>query len=128
MYVCFCIINSVSILSEQASYIHKPATVTQKIKSLGKPWSLWVLYEKPGESRGCCTLLPITTGHNFMEVYLHWLDLAADEACPLCCRVRMNSSPLLQCTGLDKYSIDDVVSRYWEARCQKFKKPSTGVV
>ncbi|GFY28801.1 hypothetical protein TNCV_4719371 [Trichonephila clavipes] len=38
---------------------------------------------------------------------------------------RMDSDHLLQCTGLDEYPADDIVSRYWEARRQMVKKPST---
>ncbi|GFU27553.1 cuticle protein 10.9 [Trichonephila clavipes] len=53
--------------------------------------------------------------------------LAADGACPLCGHVRMDGDHLLQCTELDEYSADDIVSRYWEARCQMVKKASTGV-
>ncbi|GFX89242.1 transposable element Tcb1 transposase [Trichonephila clavipes] len=33
---------------------------------------------------------------------------------------------LLQCTGLDEYSIDDIASRYWEAWCHTTKNSSTG--
>ncbi|GFX29750.1 uncharacterized protein TNCV_2750841 [Trichonephila clavipes] len=46
---------------------------------------------------------------------------------PLCGHARMDDDHLLQCTGLDEYPTDNVVSRYWEARCQMVKKPSTGV-
>ncbi|GFW94272.1 hypothetical protein TNCV_1432111 [Trichonephila clavipes] len=34
---------------------------------------------------------------------------------------------LLQCTQFNEYPTDNVVSRYWEARRQMAKKPSTGV-
>ncbi|GFV36739.1 reverse transcriptase [Trichonephila clavipes] len=43
----------------------------------------------------------LTTGHDLLEVYLHWLDVAADESCPLLGHVRMDGEHLLQCTGLD---------------------------
>ncbi|GFW04947.1 hypothetical protein TNCV_4881821 [Trichonephila clavipes] len=52
----------------------------------------------------------ITTGHVFLGVYLHWLDLAADEIYPMCGYVRVDGVHLLQCTGLDEYPIDNIVS------------------
>ncbi|GFS95051.1 reverse transcriptase [Trichonephila clavipes] len=54
----------------------------------------------------------LTTGHDFLGVYLHWLGLAADEACTLCGYARMNGDRLLQCTGLDGYPTDNIVGRY----------------
>ncbi|GFT81190.1 reverse transcriptase [Trichonephila clavipes] len=54
----------------------------------------------------------LTTGHDFLGVYLHWLGLAAVEACPLCGYARMDDDHLLQCTGLDDYPTDDIVSWY----------------
>ncbi|GFW66728.1 reverse transcriptase [Trichonephila clavipes] len=69
----------------------------------------------------------LTTGHDFLGVYLHWLGVAANEACPLCDHARMDGDYLLQCTGLDEYPTDDIVSQYWEARHQMVKKPSTDV-
>ncbi|GFU78287.1 reverse transcriptase [Trichonephila clavipes] len=50
----------------------------------------------------------LTTGHNFFGVYLHWLGLAADEACPLCGCARRDGDHLLQWTGLDEYPTDDI--------------------
>ncbi|GFW69993.1 reverse transcriptase [Trichonephila clavipes] len=69
----------------------------------------------------------LITGHDFLGVYLYWHGLAADEACPSCGHARMDSNHLLQCTGLDEYLIDGIVNRYWEARRQLVKKPSTDV-
>ncbi|GFT79958.1 reverse transcriptase [Trichonephila clavipes] len=69
----------------------------------------------------------LTTRHDLLGVYLHWLGLAADEACPLCGHARMHGDHLLHCIGLDEYPTDDVVSRYWEARRQMVKKPTMGV-
>ncbi|GFU04327.1 hypothetical protein TNCV_864251 [Trichonephila clavipes] len=40
----------------------------------------------------------------------------------------MDGAHLLLCTGLEEYSTDDVVCRYWKARRQMVKKPSTDVV
>ncbi|GFW32124.1 reverse transcriptase [Trichonephila clavipes] len=62
-----------------------------------------------------------------LGVYLQWLGMAANEACPLCGHVRMDGDHLLQCTGRDEYSAEDIVCRYWEARRQMVKKPSAGV-
>ncbi|GFT68271.1 reverse transcriptase [Trichonephila clavipes] len=69
----------------------------------------------------------LTTGHAFLGVYLHWLCVDANEACPLCGHARMVGDHLLQCTGLLEYPADDIVSRYWEAQRQMVKKPTTGV-
>ncbi|GFV91696.1 reverse transcriptase [Trichonephila clavipes] len=65
----------------------------------------------------------LTTGHDFIGVYLHWLGLTADEAYPLCVHVKMDGDHLLQCIGLDEYPIDDIGSRYCETRRQIVKKP-----
>ncbi|GFW73621.1 reverse transcriptase [Trichonephila clavipes] len=73
-------------------------------------------------------LFHLTTGHDFLGVYLHWLGVAANEANPICGHARMDGDHLLQCTGLDEYPADDIVSLYWEARHQMVEKPSTGVV
>ncbi|GFW01508.1 reverse transcriptase [Trichonephila clavipes] len=35
------------------------------------------------------------TGHDFLGVYLHWLDVAANEACPICDYARMEGDHLL---------------------------------
>ncbi|GFY07253.1 reverse transcriptase [Trichonephila clavipes] len=69
----------------------------------------------------------LTTEHDFLGVYFHWLGVAANKACTLCGHARMDGDHLLQCTGLDEYLADDIVSRYWEARRQIVKKPSMGV-
>ncbi|GFS53462.1 reverse transcriptase [Trichonephila clavipes] len=69
----------------------------------------------------------LATGHNFLGVYLHWLGVATNEACSIYAHVRRDGVHLLQCTGLVEYPADDIVSRYWEARRQMVKKPSTGV-
>ncbi|GFX99213.1 reverse transcriptase [Trichonephila clavipes] len=66
-------------------------------------------------------------GHDLLGVNLHWLGVAANQACPLCGRAKMDGNHLLQFTGLYEYPADDIVSRYWEARLQMVKKPSTGV-
>ncbi|GFW15457.1 hypothetical protein TNCV_4655971 [Trichonephila clavipes] len=40
----------------------------------------------------------LATGHDFLRVYLHWLGLATDEACPLSHYARMDGDHLLQYT------------------------------
>ncbi|GFX36103.1 reverse transcriptase [Trichonephila clavipes] len=69
----------------------------------------------------------LTIGYDFLGVYIHWLGLAADEACPLCGHDKMDGDHLFQCTVLDEYPTDDIVSRYWKDRRQMVKKPSTSV-
>ncbi|GFT50784.1 reverse transcriptase [Trichonephila clavipes] len=63
----------------------------------------------------------------FSGVHVHWIGLAADEACSFCGHVRMDGDHLLQCTGLDEYPTDDVDSWYWEALRQMVKKPSMDI-
>ncbi|GFT98993.1 transposable element Tc1 transposase [Trichonephila clavipes] len=60
---------------------------------------------------------------NVVQIHLPWLDLAA--ATP--CTCQNGWLHLLQCTGLDEYLTDDIVSRYWEARREMVKKSSMGV-
>ncbi|GFU00716.1 reverse transcriptase [Trichonephila clavipes] len=83
-------------------------------------------YQAPGESRGCCRV-HLNTGHDFLEVYVHWLGLATNEACALCGNIRIDGDHLLQSTGHDEYPTNDTVSRHWEARRQMVKKPSMSV-
>ncbi|GFT76553.1 reverse transcriptase [Trichonephila clavipes] len=64
--------------------------------------------EALGDSRG----FRLTTGDDFLGVYLHWLGLAANEACLLCGHARMDGDHLLQCTRLDEYPTHDILSRY----------------
>ncbi|GFW67052.1 hypothetical protein TNCV_4030721 [Trichonephila clavipes] len=54
----------------------------------------------------------LTTRDDFLGIYLHWLGLAANEACPLCGHARMGGDHLIQCTGLDEYLTDDIVCWY----------------
>ncbi|GFS65553.1 reverse transcriptase [Trichonephila clavipes] len=104
--------------------------LTTKTKSLGKPWkTLDIMGPIPRhlEKVKAVARFRLTTGHDFLGVYLYWIDLAVDEACPLCGHARMDGDHLLECTGLDEYPTDDVVSRYWETQRQMVKKPSMGV-
>ncbi|GFV73421.1 reverse transcriptase [Trichonephila clavipes] len=104
--------------------------MTQKTESLGKPWKTAYCGpnpEAPLERAEVVARFRLTTGHEFLGVYLHWLGVAANEAYPLCGHARMDGDILLQCTGLVEYPPDDIISRYWEARRQMVEKPSTGV-
>ncbi|GFV18648.1 reverse transcriptase [Trichonephila clavipes] len=65
--------------------------------------------------------------NDFLGVYLHWLGVATNEACPFCGHAKMDSDDLPQCAGLAEYPADDIVSWYREARRQMVKKPSPGV-
>ncbi|GFT67110.1 hypothetical protein TNCV_1892261 [Trichonephila clavipes] len=56
-----------------------------------------------------------------------WQYTSTGLACPLCGYARMDSDHLLQCTGLDEYPTEDIVSPYWEVWCQMVKKPNTNV-
>ncbi|GFV93425.1 reverse transcriptase [Trichonephila clavipes] len=111
-------------------YIDKYTATTQKTKSFGKPWETWAIVgpiPRHLERVEAFARFRLTTGHYFLGVYLHWLGVAANEACPLCGHARMDGDHLLECTGLVEYLTDDIVSRYWEPRRQMVKEPSMGV-
>ncbi|GFS85927.1 reverse transcriptase [Trichonephila clavipes] len=98
----------------------------QETKSLGKPWRTLATVgpiSRYLERAEAVTRFHITTGQNFLENTS--IDLAVDEACPLCGYARMDGDHLSQCTGLDEYPTDDVVNLNWKARFQILKKPST---
>ncbi|GFT60624.1 reverse transcriptase [Trichonephila clavipes] len=91
-------------------YIDKCTPTTQNFKSLGNIW------EKPTtvdpilshlERADAVARFHLTTVHDFMVVYLHWLDLAADKAGPLSIHSRMDGVHLLQNTGLDEHPTHD---------------------
>ncbi|GFV36675.1 reverse transcriptase [Trichonephila clavipes] len=110
--------------------IDKYTIVTQKTKILGKLWeTLTTVGPIPRnlERAEAVAHFRLTTGHDFLEVYIHWLGHAANEDGPVCSHARMDGNHLLQCTGLDEYPTDDIVSQYWKARRQMVKKPSMGV-
>ncbi|GFU69625.1 reverse transcriptase [Trichonephila clavipes] len=112
------------------THIGKYTLMTQKTKSFVKPWeTLATVGPIPRHLERAETVarFRVTTGRDFLGVYLHWLDIAANEAFPLCGHARMDGDHLPQCTGLAEYPADDIVSRYWEARHQMVKKSSTGV-
>ncbi|GFY29482.1 reverse transcriptase [Trichonephila clavipes] len=113
-----------------STHIDKYTAMIQKTKSFEKPWETLAtvspILRHLKRAEAVARFHP-TTGHDLLGVYLHWLGVAANEACPLCGFARMDGDHLLQCTGLVEYPADDIVSRYWEARCQMVKTPSTGV-
>ncbi|GFY30877.1 reverse transcriptase [Trichonephila clavipes] len=89
--------------------------MTSKPRSLGKPWEFLATVDtipKHLERAEDVVRYRLTTGHDFSGVHLHWLDMAADEACPLCGHAIMDDDHLLQCTGLNEYPTDDIVNRY----------------
>ncbi|GFV15734.1 reverse transcriptase [Trichonephila clavipes] len=112
-----------------SAFIDKYTIVTQKTKSLGKPWEILATVssiQRHLERAKAVTRFRLTSGHDFLGVYLHWLGLAANEACTLCGHARVDGDHLFQCTGLYEYPTDDIVSRYSEARRQMVKKSSRG--
>ncbi|GFY27431.1 reverse transcriptase [Trichonephila clavipes] len=113
-----------------STHIDNHTAITQKTKSFGKPWeTLATAGPIPRHLERAKTVASfrLTTGHNLLEVYLHWLRGTANVSCPLCGHARMDGDHLPQFTGLSEYTADDIVSRYWETRRQMVKKPSTGV-
>ncbi|GFT21887.1 uncharacterized protein TNCV_3179831 [Trichonephila clavipes] len=77
--------------------------MTQNTKSFGKPWETLAFmgpiprHLERAEAVACFRL---TTGHDFLGVYLHWLGVAANEAYPLCGHARLDGDHLLQCIRL----------------------------
>ncbi|GFW52781.1 reverse transcriptase [Trichonephila clavipes] len=95
------------------TYIDKYTIMTQKTKSFGRPWETLVTVSpilRHLERAEAVSRFRLTTGHDFLGVFLHWLDVAAKETCPICGHTRMDSNHLLQCTGLNEYLADDIVS------------------
>ncbi|GFV20520.1 reverse transcriptase [Trichonephila clavipes] len=111
-------------------HIDKHTAMTQITKIFGKPWEILatvVSISRNLEKAEAVARFRPTTVHDFLEVYLYWLGMAANEAYPLCGDARMDDDHPLRCTGLVEYPFDDIVSRYWEVRRQMVKKPSPGV-
>ncbi|GFV85748.1 uncharacterized protein TNCV_2003681 [Trichonephila clavipes] len=93
--VPFTLRRAKSIIS---TFINKYTIVTQNAKSLGKPWETLVNVgptPRQLERTKAVARFRVTIGHDFLGVYLHWLGLAAHEACPLCGHARMNGDHLL---------------------------------
>ncbi|GFV57729.1 reverse transcriptase [Trichonephila clavipes] len=89
--------------------------MTQNTKSFGKPWeTLANVGPIPRHLERAETVahFRLTTVHDFLGVYFHWLGVAANEACPICGHARMDGDDLLQCIGLDEYLADEIASRY----------------
>ncbi|GFX67638.1 uncharacterized protein TNCV_3933801 [Trichonephila clavipes] len=128
------VVSTGSSLDSQKSitstYIEKCTVFTQNTKRHGESWeTLAAVGPIPRhlERTEAVGRYRLTTGHDFLGVYLHWLNLAVDDAFLLCGHAWMNFGHLLQCTGLNEYATDAVVSRYWEACRHMVKKPNTGV-
>ncbi|GFW56211.1 reverse transcriptase [Trichonephila clavipes] len=110
--------------------IDKYTIVTQKTKCLGKPWETLATVgpiTRHLERAQAVARFRLTTEHDFLGVYLSSLGVAANKACSLCADARKDDDHLLQCTGLNEYPTDDIVSWYWDARHQMVKEPSTNV-
>ncbi|GFV66836.1 reverse transcriptase [Trichonephila clavipes] len=98
-----------------STYFDKYIAVTQNpraLESYAKSWPLWVLFRGTLERAEAVARFRLTTRQDFLEVYLLWLGLAADEACSFCGHARMDGDHLLQGTELVEYPADDIVSRY----------------
>ncbi|GFT42186.1 uncharacterized protein TNCV_1008611 [Trichonephila clavipes] len=79
-----------------STFIDKYITLTQNTKILGKPWEILATLGpilRHLERVEAVVRFYLTTGHDFLGVYFHWLGL-------------------LQCTGLDEPLTDDIVSQY----------------
>ncbi|GFT75555.1 reverse transcriptase [Trichonephila clavipes] len=86
--------------------------MTQKrrvLESHGELWSLGPI-SRHLERAEVVACFRLTAGHDLLGVYFHWIGLAANEACPLCGYARMDGGHLLQCTGLNEYPADDIIS------------------
>ncbi|GFS55999.1 reverse transcriptase [Trichonephila clavipes] len=73
-----------------------------RYEEFGKPWETLVTVgpiPRHLERADAVARFRLTTGHDFLGVYLHWLGVAANEACPTCDHARMDDDHLLQCTG-----------------------------
>ncbi|GFW57763.1 hypothetical protein TNCV_2926821 [Trichonephila clavipes] len=106
--VCATGYNNCRYFSAMRERTKKPIRESSRLnRNHGKIWPLWV------QSRGTEAIanFRLIFAHDFLGVYLHWLDLTADEVCPLCGHARKDGDHPLQCAGLDEYPIDDVVSR-----------------
>ncbi|GFW98727.1 hypothetical protein TNCV_2759031 [Trichonephila clavipes] len=71
---------------------------SRKTKSLGKPREALVTVDPIPRHLGRAEAIArfrLTTGHDFSEVYLHWLDLASDEAFSLSGHARTTCSNAL---------------------------------
>ncbi|GFT20570.1 reverse transcriptase [Trichonephila clavipes] len=105
--------------------------MVNKAKSLGKPWKTLATVGptlRHLEGAEAVARFRLTTRRDFLGVYLHWLGLVADEACPLCGHGRMDGHHLLQCTGRDEYPTYSIARTHYKARRQMVKRPSTGVL
>ncbi|GFU70234.1 uncharacterized protein TNCV_903761 [Trichonephila clavipes] len=65
----------------------------------------------------------LTTGHDFLGVYLHWLGVAANEACPICGRARWpHIRHWVDCNTLKTLEVVCTLEKSvhpWSRLCQK---------
>ncbi|GFY02247.1 hypothetical protein TNCV_3501301 [Trichonephila clavipes] len=99
------------------------STAHQALKTYGKTLTTVDRILSHLERAQAVARFHLTTVHEIMVVYIHWLDLNADKAGPLCGHVRMDGVHLLQNTGLNEYPTHDkqsllggVVSNSQEAK------------
>ncbi|GFV24803.1 hypothetical protein TNCV_882711 [Trichonephila clavipes] len=85
-------LNRKSPLPSEEQRTSSPHTLTnilpspKKMKSFGKPWeTLATVGPIPRhlERAEAVAHFHLTTEHGFLGVYLYWLGMAANEACPL---------------------------------------------
>ncbi|GFV54102.1 uncharacterized protein TNCV_5119371 [Trichonephila clavipes] len=121
-----CLVTSSSPVPLKTHRVGQRCTLNLSRTEMSSRWC-GVVVMRGGTSSGvlhraeAVALFHLTTGHDFLGVYLHWFGLAAEEAFPVCRYTRMDNDQLPQCTGLDEYPTDDIVSRYWEAQRQMAK-------
>ncbi|GFU92361.1 hypothetical protein TNCV_823871 [Trichonephila clavipes] len=104
--------------------------MTHKTKSIGKPFEILATVGhilRHQERIEIVVHFCLTTRHGLLRVYIYWLGLAANKACPLGGHAGMFDDHMLQCTGFNEYPAEDVASRYLDVRHQMVKKPSTGI-
>ncbi|GFV43727.1 reverse transcriptase [Trichonephila clavipes] len=98
--------------------IRESCVTSTNSKSLGKPWETLTTVDpipRHFQKVEAVARFRLTIRHDSLKEYLHWFGLTVDEACPLYGHSIMDGNHLVQCTGLDKYPTDDVVSQYCEA-------------
>ncbi|GFT12811.1 uncharacterized protein TNCV_5095441 [Trichonephila clavipes] len=94
------------VVSSPCTSLRLFTIVTQKTKSIGKPWETQATVSpipRYLERAEAVARFHLTTEHDFLRVYFHWLDLAANNACPICGHTQMDGDHLLQCNRLDEY-------------------------
>ncbi|GFT80266.1 reverse transcriptase [Trichonephila clavipes] len=78
---------------------HQPIKLTKQSVFLDETLATVVRIPKHLVRAEAVALFRLTTGHDFLGVYLHWLGVAINEACLLSGHARIDGDHLLQCTG-----------------------------